>query len=159
MPQEDRGAMTMGTDTGAMLEQIKANAQRAGVFGPCRMESRRLVCPAAASAEPADYRVWAVPGGSVWVELVTANRWLSGSIETDLVHTGDKLNELLDEELAELGWAGGPATFEHFRSEELLFTFRSRVPDPTPESVTIWLLAYEQCFRQLGDMDNAGADD
>lgn len=149
----------MGTDTGAMLEQIKANAQRAKVFGPCRTESGRLVCPAAASAEPADYRVWAEPNGRVWVELVTANRWLSESIETDLVHTGDKLNELLDEELADLGWTGAPSTFEHFRSDDMLFTFRSSVPDPSPESVTLWLLAYEQCFRQLGDMDDTGEDD
>lgn len=149
----------MGTDTGTMLDQVMANARKAGVFGPVRMDSGRLICPAAASAEPADYRVWAEPTGRVWVELVTANRWLSESIETDLVHTGDKLNELLDEELADLGWTGAPATFEHFRSDDMLFTFRSSVPAPSPESVTTWLLAYEQCFRQLGDMDDTGEDD
>lgn len=149
----------MGTDTEATLNQVKARAQAAGVFGPIRTEGDRLVCPAAASAEPADYRIWSEPDGRFWVELVTANRWLSESIETDLVHTGDKLNELLDEELADLGWQGAPATFEHFRSDDLLFTFRSRVPDPAPGSVATWLLAYEQCFRQLGDMDDTGEED
>jgi hypothetical protein len=129
--------MTTRTDPDTLLEQVGANARRAGVFGAVRTEGGRLVCAAAASAEPADYRVSVEPSGRVWVELVTANRWLSESIETDLVHTGDKLNELLDEELADLG---------------------SAVPEPTAEAVTTWLLAYEQCFRQLGDMDDSGED-
>ncbi len=150
--------MTTRTDPHTLLEQVGANARRAGVFGAVRTEGGRLVCAAAASAEPADYRVSVEPSGRVWVELVTANRWLSESIETDLVHTGDKLNELLDEELADLGWEGSPSTFEHFRSDDLLFTFRSAVPEPTAEAVTTWLLAYEQCFRQLGDMDDSGED-
>lgn len=149
----------MGTEAELMLERVRERAEKAGVFGPVRVEGGRLVCPAAASAEPADYRVFTETEGSVWVELVTADRWLSESIETDLVHTGDKLNELLDEELADLGWEGAPSTFEHFRSDDMLFTFRSRVPDPSPESVSLWLLAYEQCFRQLGDMDDTGEDD
>lgn len=151
--------MAIRTDTGALIEQVRQAAHAAGVFGPLRIEADRLICPAAASAEPADYRVYADDRGHIWVELVTANRWLSESIETDLVHTGDKLNELIDEELADLGWEGPAATFEHFRSDDLLFTFRSRVPDPTPQSVTTWLLAYEQCFRQLGDMDDSGEED
>ena len=151
--------MAMATDSAAILNEVKALAEKAGAFGPARLEGGRLICPAAASAEPADYRVSPEGDGAVWVELVTANRWLSESIETDLVHTGDKLNELLDEELADLGWQGAPATFEHFRSDDLLFTFRSRVPDASPENVATWLLAYEQCFRQLGDMDDSGEDD
>lgn len=149
----------MGTDADVMLERVRERAEKAGVFGPVRIEAGRLVCPAAASAEPADYRVSAEPDGSVWVELVTENRWLSESIETDLVHTGDKLNELLDEELADLGWEGTPSAFEHYRSDDMLFTFRSKVPDADAETVAVWLLAYEQCFRQLGDMDDTGEDD
>lgn len=149
----------MGTEIGQMFDQIKAKAVQAGVFGPVQIKNNRLVCAAAGSAEPADYRVFEDAEGGVWVELVTANRWLSESIETDLVHTGDKLNELLDEELAELDWVGEASTFEHFRSDDMLFTFRSKVPDPTPERVATWLLAYEACFRQLGDMDDSGEDD
>jgi hypothetical protein len=151
--------MTTGADTETMLGKIKALADKAGVFGPTRTEHGRLICPAANAAAPADYRVSPQPDGAVWVELVTADRWLSESVETDLVHTGDKLNELLDEELADLDWTGAPSTFEHFRSDDLLFTFRSKVPSPSPESVTTWLLAYELCFRQLGDIDSAGEED
>lgn len=151
--------MAIGSETETMLGRVKALAEKAGVFGPVRAEHGRLICPAPASGAPAEYRVSPGPDASVWVELVTADRWLSESIETDLVHTGDKLNELLDEELADLDWTGAPATFEHFRSDDLLFTFRSKVPSPTPESVTTWLLAYEQCFRQLGDMDAPDDED
>jgi hypothetical protein len=150
--------MATGTRTTELLEQVRDAARKAGVFAGAEIRQDRLVCPALASAEPADYRVYQDDRG-VWVELVTANRWLSESIETDLVHTGDKLNELLDEELADLGWTGAPSTFEHFRSDDMLFTFRSKVPEPTSENTTVWLLAYEQCFRQLGDMDDSGDDD
>lgn len=151
--------MATGVDIAGLLSTLKANAERSGVFGPVRLDPDRLVCPAANSAEPAEYRVYSDTKGQIWVELVTANRWLSESIETDLVHTGDKLNELLDEELADLGWEGRPSTFEHFRSDDLLFTFRSKVPASDPGTVATWLLAYEQCFRQLGDMDAAGDED
>lgn len=151
--------MATGLDTGALLQRVRARADAAGVFGPTRIEPGRLVCPALNPAEPAEYRVSTDPSARVWVELVTSNRWLSESIETQLVHTGDKLNELLDEELADLAWVGPPSSFEHFRSDDLLFTFRSRVPDATPDAVSTWLLAYEQCFRQLGDMDDSGGED
>ena len=37
---------------------------------------------------------------------MTKDRWLSESIEGDLEHTGDELEELLEEELVELDWEG-----------------------------------------------------
>lgn len=141
-----------------MLDEVARRAKAAGVFGPVKVEPGRVVCAAKASAEPAHYRVEARADG-VWVSLVMKDRWLSESIETDLVHTGDKLDELIEDELADLGWTGAALSFEHFRSEDLLFTFQSRVPGArsgTPASaaeVATCLLAYEQCFRQLGDME------
>ena len=74
---------------------------------------------------------------------------------------GDKLADLIHEELVELGHSGGPVPCEHFRDDEKLFTFRSRVP-VRPESFgdaaaadisTLFLRAYEACFRRLGDME------
>lgn len=149
----------MGVEVTDVLEAVAKRAEDAGVFGGVRVENGRLVCAALESAEPADYRISTDDKGDAWVELVTDNRWLSGSIEGDLVHTGDKLNELIDEELADLGWEGGPSAFEHFRSEDMLFTFRSRVPARDPESLAQWLLAYELVFRELGDMSDTGDDD
>lgn len=151
-----------------MLEAVKARGERAGVFGPVTLDAAkaRLSCAAAASAAPAEYRV-DVQDQRLWVSLVTADRWLSQSIEQDLVHTGDKLEELIEEELVDLDYEVRAATvsYEHFRSPDKLFTFRSEIPvtldrvrDPqAAEVASKWLLAYEACFRRLGDME--GGDD
>lgn len=155
-----------GVDGGLMLDSVAQAAERAGVFGNVARSGDRLECAAAASAEPASYRVDAAADG-VWVSLVMEDRWQSESIESDLMHTGDKVEELLDEELAELGYdskASPAPTYQHFRSEDMLFTFRSLVPledldaEGAAQRVTQWLLAYEACFRQLGDMDDSGEE-
>lgn len=145
-----------------LLQMVAARAQQAGVFGPVSIKGDRVECEAKASAAPAFFRV-GLEDGSLWVSLVTADRWLSQSIEADLVHTGDKLEDLIAEELAEFDWKGPPLTFEHFRSEDKLFTFRSRIHVDTAkfgeqasaERATACLLAYEACFRELGDIDTA----
>lgn len=147
-----------------LLEKVKAKAERAGVFGACEIRDGMLVCRAANAAAPASYRLRA-EGGKLWLSLVTADRWLSESIESDLVEFGDDLEDLLEEELVELGYTEGTLSFEHFRSDDKLFTFRSPLPvspaDQSPraiDAVATLLLGYEQCFRRLGDMD-AGTDE
>ena len=102
--------------------------------------------------------------GRAWVALATADRWLSQSIEQDLVHTGDKLHDLMDEELAEQGHRGKCERFEHFRDESKTFVFRTPIPVDRGSSaadaaalITRFLLACEAMFRPLGDM--AGGDD
>jgi hypothetical protein len=145
---------------------LKSKADATGDFGPTRVENGRLICEAKESAAPAEYRVEA-DGGVIWVSLVTADRWLNGSIETDLLHTGDKLDELIDEELVELDYDGPSLGFQHYRSDEKLFTFRSSTQVTTTaaaaaekaatELVFTCLRGYEACFRNLGDM--AGGDD
>lgn len=145
----------------SLLEQIQSRAEASGVFGSVRIEGGMLVCDAKNSAEPAHYRVeFHGEGGEpeVWVSLVMKDRWQSESIEAELMHTGDKLEELLDEELADIGYEGPALGFEHFRSEDMLFTFRSRVPSDDPETIGTCLLGYELTFRQLGDMDTTEED-
>ena len=126
----------------------------------------RLVCEARASAAPAEYRV-GFEDGRVWVSLVTGDRWLSHSIEADLLHTGDKIEELLEEELVEQGLEIGSLGYQHYRSEDKLYTFRSALPvalggsgsedegaaAAAAAAAAKALLAYEACFRHLGDMD------
>ncbi len=124
------------------------------------MKDGRLVCHAKAAAAPASYRLF-LESGKLWVSLVMADRWLSESIETDLLHTGDKMEDLLAEELAEQGFPTGHILhIEHFRSDDLLFTFRSPLPlnaaDPAAaDAAARYLLAYEACFRNLGDMEES----
>ncbi len=147
------------------LEHVRSRAAAAGVFGDVAIEGRRVSCAAKGSAEPAEYRV-ALEDGRLWVSLVTPNRWLSQSIEADLVHTGDKLEDLIEEELVDQGYTGGALPFEHFRSRDMLFTFRSPLPvelgelgdEAAVERAVQCLLAYEGCFRRLGDME-ASEDD
>jgi hypothetical protein len=152
----------------SLFSAVQRHSEAAGVFGPISIKGGRLVCQAKASAEPASYRL-EVDGGRLWVSLVTANRWLSESVEADLMHTGDKVEELLDEELVEQGLPPlakpGKHVVEHFRSDDMLFTFRSPLPidlnkADTPAAARTagqWLLAYEACFRNLGDMNAGGA--
>lgn len=151
------------SELAALFTTVAQRAEQSGVFGAVSVSDDGVVCSALNSAEPADYRVFSEKGG-VWVSLGMKDRWQSESIESELVHSGDKLNELIDDELDDLGVEDPASTFEHFRSPELEFVFRSRVPiDPSDASaadtVGTWLLAYEQCFRQLGDMDVTEEDD
>ncbi|MEO0511309.1 MAG: hypothetical protein AAF108_00205 [Planctomycetota bacterium] len=156
--------MPATTSIDQLLSAVHERATQSGVFGPCKNEDGRLSCSAKASAEPAAYRLELV-GDELYISLVMQDRWQSESIESDLMHSGDKIEELLEEELVDLGYsaegAGGPAV-EHFRSDSLLFTFRSKVPTGNdgwdPEATTLLLLGYEACFRQLGDMEESGDD-
>jgi hypothetical protein len=150
----------------SLLALAASLARDAGVFGTVELigtgQRAALQCAAGASAAPAFYRLF-FEGQVLWVALVTADRWLSQSIEADLVHTGDKLEDLIEEELVDQGLEGVRLRMEHFRSEEKLFTFRSPVParagDPgAAVAAAKCLLAYEACFRNLGDM-SAGQDD
>jgi len=143
-------AMTIGADE--LIDPVRRAADAAGAFGPVAVREGRLICHAKAAAEPASYRL-GFEGGTLWVSLVTADRWLSESIEADLMHTGDKIEDLIAEELVELGGArpAGGIKCEHFRSDDMLFTFRTPVPADAA-SATRYLLAYEACFRRLGDM-------
>lgn len=153
----------------SVLSVVADQARRSGAFASVQAAGggSRVECAALASAAPASYRVL-VEGDAVFVELVMADRWLSHSIEADLLNTGDKMEDLLEEELVELGvrHAGrelGGLSVEHFRSEDKLFTFRSRLPgaasDLAPETISGCLLAYEACFRNLGDMAAGGGDE
>ncbi len=141
----------------------ETNVFRSAGVHPSPRHGPMLICPVLASAEPAEYRVF-IDAGRVWIALVTAARWLSQSIEADLVHTGDKMEDLIEEELIDHGVEGLRLTVEHFRDDDKLFTFRSALPATylppaainTPaaaDRITPCLLAYESAFRPLGDME------
>ena len=151
---------TSPNKTVTLLNEVAARAEAAKVFASVQVEADRVSCAALSPASPAWYRV-EHDGRRVWVSLVTPDRWLSHSIEADLLHTGDKVDELLEEELVDLGYECARHPLEHFRSEDKLFTFRTPM-DVTPggesapktiDNAARLLLAYEACFRNLGDMD------
>jgi len=153
---------TQNSSTQALYKEIQAAAEQASVFGEIGIDSRGLHCQAPNSAEEAFYRVSAVDG-ALWISLETADRWLSGSIEGDLVNTGDKLDELIEEEVIDLGHHDAKVSFDHLRSDEMLYIFRSKLSTPMTDSncakhAAIWLMGYELVFRELGDMDESLED-
>lgn len=147
-----------------LLETVRARVERSGVFGSVATVRGMVVCEARDAGAPAEYRLFE-DAGAVWVGLFTADRWLSQSIEQDLVHTGDKLEELMEEELADQGEPkpGSALKFEHFRDDDRVFTFRVRTPltgsaPDGAERAARWLLACEAMFARLGDMQGGDED-
>jgi hypothetical protein len=137
-----------------ILQSVHNQASSRGVFGKIEILSDRLRCHAKDAPEPAWYELASAPGGLI-VRFATPDRWLSESIESDLMHFGDPLEELVEEELAELGWRGRIPTIKHFRDDAKLYTFENLLPDAAgadPELAAKFLFAYEAAFRSLGDV-------
>lgn len=96
------------------------------------------------------------------VRFQTPDRWLSESVEADLYHSSDTLDELLEESLDELEWPidEAPTTgFRHYRDEDLRYVFEHVIPDhgDPEDAASTWMLAYEATFHELGDV--AGEED
>lgn len=155
------------TNSQALLASVRAAADSADVFASVEIVGEMLRCRARDAAEEAWYRVRR--DADHWVvELVTADRWLSESIESDLMHYGDPIEELVEEELAEIerargGTHTGPPAIQHFRSEDRLYTFRAPISaagaNADPQAAINMLLAFEAAFRELGDMTVAPEGD
>lgn len=146
-----------------VLDGVAAAAREAGVFGDVVVQGDRVIAKATASAAPAEYRV-EVSARSTTVGVYTTDRWLSHSVEADLLHTGDDLASLLKDELEELGYRGPDLTVEHFRDDDKFFVFRSvtGVQPTDPQAVqrlSTLLRGYEACFRHLGDMHQDDEND
>lgn len=147
----------------SLIEAVNERVKQADVFEQVHCDATGLRCQARDAESEAFYQVLAdaKTPGKVWVGLFTPDRWLSESIEADLLHQGDKMEDLLDEELVELGFDAGPLAIEHFRDDAKVYVFRSALdvagegdrvtPGDIDRAVKV-LLAYEACFRQLGDM-------
>ena len=150
------------SDVLAILDRVAGVARSSGCFGDIEMKEATLRCAAKDAAAEAWYTVQHEGGG--WcVSLSTADRWLSESIETDLLHFGDPLEELIEEELVELGGHGPVPAPKHFRADDRSYVFVNRIPLDNGDANHVaghigkWLLAYEAAFRNLGDM--AGGDE
>ena len=142
-----------------LLQTISHEASASGIFSQVEALSDRLRCHAKGSPEPAWYELAEVDGALV-VRFATPDRWLSESIESDLMHFGDPIEELVEEELAELGWRGRVPTIKHFRDDAKLYTFENVLPDSVSADAELaakFLFAYEAAFRSLGDV--AGGDE
>lgn len=168
----------MPADTDAIRERLKSTleavateARASGLFeqvslaGPDAPDHVLLTATAKDTPELVYYRL-EILDGDLAVSWCSADRYISQSIETDVLWTGDDLDDLIDEELVDLGWERGRLKpLKHYRNDEMLFIFVSRLP-LSPDRVTPddavdlsrAIMAYEHAFRELGDMSGDEED-
>lgn len=145
-------------DSQRLSETIGTDATIRDAFAAVRVEGSRLTCVAKDAAAPAQYTLEFFETG--WrIALTTADRWLSESIESQLVESRESLEELLEEELKDLDCAKAPPHVRHFRDESKQYVFECTLPiDTAAEDVRTHFLAFESTFRQLGDMSGTDSD-
>jgi hypothetical protein len=144
-----------------MYEEVGDRVREPRVFERVRRTDEALCCRAKHVDSDTCYKAYvSAEHDIVWVGLFTPDRWLSESIEADLMHRDEKIEDLLEEELFDKGFEAR-LPVEHFRDEKKHYVFRSPVFVPKGEKlngegmvdrVTRAILAYEATFRQLGDM-------
>jgi hypothetical protein len=147
-------AVKQGIDPGLvrLLDEVVRLAAASRAFALAERRGGVVHCVAATNPDAA-YEV-ASEGGDVFVSWVSADRYLSQSIEADLMWTGDDLMELVEEELADAGCTDHPlGRIEHFRDAEKRFTFRSKVVAGADAALVVkCMVAYATALAQLGDM-------
>ena len=104
------------------------------------------------------YELKATENGCL-LALMTKDRWPSESIEGDLEHTGDELEELFEEELVELNWDGEVPPLRHFRDDLRQYVFSCEWPSKTPTEIALALQAMVAMFTELGDMGGEDEED
>lgn len=145
------------------LRSLHDHAKEASIFASVALTGERLECEAKDSAAKAQYRIEAASDG--WrLSLGTADRWLSESIESQLVESRDSMEDLLREELVDLDCLEAPPKIRHFRDESKRYVFECTVPFGADladdlQRAQLFLFAFESMFRQLGDMSGAGSEE
>ncbi len=123
------GAVTLAPQH---LRSLAAAVVKQKRFESVEVKNGEVVCAARGADSPAFYKI-CIEAGRLCISLVMADRYLSQSIEQDLVHNGDKLGDLLADELidADVRLPAGcpPLTVDHFRDPQKLFTFRTILPE------------------------------
>jgi hypothetical protein len=140
------------------LSSVMQKAVASGRFGHVDLAGAALRCRAKGAGAEAWYTL--DRDGEGWaVSLLTPDRWLSESIEGDMLEGRDTAEELIDDELVEIGFAGTAQQVRHFRDDAKQYVFRSRIPGVDGAAgaadaarAAQYLLAFEAAFANLGDM-------
>lgn len=158
----------LGTVIDAVVKELGASDafESVGIADEGKPDHVLLIAVAKDTPEPVFYRLEVVDG-LLAVSWCSPDRYISQSIETDVLWTGDDLDDLIDEELVDLGWNRGRLKpLKHFRNDEMLFVFISQTPIKAGEATEAdaadlakAVLAYEIAFRELGDMAGDEDDD
>lgn len=163
-PSNEVSGRTAPDSVTELLRAVRDLATKHDAFDVVELAGDRVVCHAEGTPDEASYRVL-FDGQQLWGEWVSKDRYLSQSIESVLVFTGDDLWDMIDEELVDFGWTQprklGP--IEHFRNDDLEFVFRATIPiDPASGAgagadVARVLFAFNAAMCEMGDM--AGGED
>jgi hypothetical protein len=149
---------TMPSDP--ILAAAFATASAHDGFGSVESSIDCVRCSAKHAGAPAHFELQR-RGDVYWVRMVTSDRWLSESVEGQILE-GDPLDELLEEELADLGWRGTIGALKHFRDEQKVYVYEHQVPanntHSAAESASMFLIAYAKTFHELGDMSSGAGD-
>ena len=74
----------------------------------------------------------------------------------------DSAEDLVDDELVEVGFPHRCGKVKHYRDDAKVYVFRTPVPlggvADEAAGVTTFLLAFEAAFAQLGDMQGSSAE-
>ena len=149
----------MTTTMSNRFEHIQGRLEAEKRFATVESADGTIRCQALEVESPAFYIIEPLDNGFA-VMFATPDRWLNESIEADLVHTGDDIAELIEEEYLEaddsIEEVDRPVV-KHYRSDDFLYTFRSEFSgtpggDQEHDLACAWLLAYEAAFSELGDM-------
>lgn len=149
--------------TDLQFDSIVDRLRAADRFATVEVVDGGLRCRARDVESEAFYSLARTERGLV-VRFETPDRWLSESVEADLYHASDSLDELLEESLDELEWPVDVAPvrpFRHYRNDALSYVFEHDVPEhgDAAETACTWLLAYEATFHELGDVAGEAEED
>ncbi|HBS29258.1 MAG TPA: hypothetical protein DEB06_07360, partial [Phycisphaerales bacterium] len=125
MPHASQGVTP---DIEGLMEQAGALARASGAFAAVTVHPTRVDCTDPVQPE-ALFR-FALDAGALTVNWVSADRYLSQSIEAELRWTRESIDDLMDEELADRGFDGSASRMTHFRDAEKCFVFRWELPIP-----------------------------
>ena len=125
-------------------------------FAQVKRTATGVRCDALHVEEECYYAAHVDADGKLWVGWYSPDRWVSGSIEGDLVHTGDKIDDLLEEELVDQG-VTNKITLDHYRNDDKVFVFHGTLDLPgdaaeATQLIVKVLVAFQACFVELGDM-------
>lgn len=147
-----------------MSEQLQTILQRAlssQRFGEVILKDGALRCRAKGAAAEAWFVI--TPNKSDWtISLLTGDRWLSESIEGDMLEGHDSVEELIDDELVEIGYPHRARPVKHYRDESKTYVFTSEIPlqgvPDIAEGIATYLLAFSAAFLQLGEMQGNSSE-
>lgn len=146
----------------ALIEPLKAHP----LFDAARRDADSAIAHATDTPEDAHFCV-EVDSEGIWLTWASTDRYLSQSIEADLMFTGDDLDDMIDEEMVDAGWDLGklsPST--HYRDDHMRFVFRCKAPikpdaidaQSHAEPFANGLAGFATAFAELGDMSEGDED-